>query len=265
METKLKDTVAIILAAGVSKRMNTGTPKVLQEVCGRPMLAYVLEACRAFGIGKIFVVIGFGADKVRQKFLNAADVIWVYQKEQKGTAHAVLCCREHLKDFAGRTFVLCGDGPLVRPQILAELAANHNDQTAATLATAMLDDPTGYGRIIRNRDGSLLGIIEHKECTAEQLKINEVNPSYYLFDNRTLFDSLDKVKNNNVQGEFYLTDVFEIMIKAGRKVSVVAAVRPEEAMSVNTKAELEILDRIICQRLKDNIEYRMKKDGANVF
>jgi len=245
VETKFKDTVAIILAAGVSKRMKTGMPKVLREVCGRPMLAYVLDACRKAGVKKILVVIGFGADKVRQTFADASDVTWVLQAEQKGTGHAVLCCKENLKDFNGKTFVLCGDGPLIRPVVLKELLEKHNSQTAATLATAILDDPTGYGRIARDKQGNLERIVEDKDCNDEQLMIKEVNPSYYLFNNKILFDSLAKVKNDNVQGEFYLTDVFEIMIKQGRKVAVVPAVRQEEAMSVNTKEELERLNEMM--------------------
>ncbi len=245
----MNNTVAIILAAGISKRMNTGTPKVLHEVCGRPMLAYVLDACRAIGIGKIFVVIGFSAELVRQRFADASDVIWVLQSEQKGTGHAVLCCKDLLKDFTGKTFVLCGDGPLIRSQTLQKLIETHNGEVAASLATAILDDPTGYGRIIRDANGNLKGIVEHKDCTAEQLKIKEVNPSYYLFDNQKLFKSLGEVKNNNVQKEYYLTDVLGIMLTKGYKVAVVAAVRPEEAMSVNTKDELEKLCQIMKARL----------------
>jgi bifunctional UDP-N-acetylglucosamine pyrophosphorylase/glucosamine-1-phosphate N-acetyltransferase len=250
---KLKDTVAIILAAGVSKRMKTGTPKVLQMVCGRPMLTYVFDVCRQAGIKKLFVVIGFGAEQVKQIFAKDCDITWVIQPKQRGTGHAVLCCREHLKDFIGNTFVLCGDGPLVREEVLKALLEKHNGQTAATLATAILDDPTGYGRIVRDKEGNLERIVEHKDCLPEQLKIREVNPSYYLFDNKTLFDSLAEVKNDNVQKEYYLTDVFEIMLKAGKKVAVVAAVRPEEAMGVNTKEELEKLNDIMKERLAGSV------------
>jgi bifunctional UDP-N-acetylglucosamine pyrophosphorylase / glucosamine-1-phosphate N-acetyltransferase len=249
VETKVQDTVAIILAAGVSKRMKTGMPKVLQEVCGRPMLAYVLDACRAIGVGKIYVVVGFSAELVKQKFADAADVVWVRQSEQKGTGHAVLCCREQLKDFGGKTLVLCGDGPLIRPEILRKLLEIHKDGVAASLATAILDEPAGYGRIVRDGSGNLKCIVEHKDCTAEQLKIKEVNPSYYLFDNRMLFELLGEVKNENSQKEYYLTDVLGIMVQKGQKVAVVAAVRPEEAMSVNTKEELDKLNQIIQKRL----------------
>lgn len=248
---KLENTVAIILAAGISSRMKTDTPKVLFEVCGKPMLSYVLDACRAVGIEKIYVVVGFGAELVKKQFANQDDIIWVLQAEQKGTGHAVLCCKDYLKDFDGLTFVLCGDGPLIRPQILDELTQKHNGQTVATLATAILDDPAGYGRIVRSKIGDLEKIVEHKECTEDQLAIKEINPSYYLFDNKALFDSLRKISNDNVQGEYYLTDVFEILLNAGKKVAVVTAVRPEEAMSVNTKQQLDKMNEIMCKRLEN--------------
>ena len=121
----MAERVAIILAAGVSSRMNTQMAKVLHEVCGRPMLAYVLDACREVGIKKLFVVVGFSSEQVRECFSNFDDIVWVEQDQQLGTAHAVLCCREHLKDFRGETLVLCGDGPLIRAQTLKSLIESH--------------------------------------------------------------------------------------------------------------------------------------------
>lgn len=246
----MTERVAIILAAGVSSRMNTDIPKVLHEVCGRPMLGYVLDACRQAGIGKIYVVVGFGAEKVKACFDGADDVVWVHQAEQKGTAHAVLCCKEHLKDFVGETLILCGDGPLIRAETLEILMARHKGESAtATLATAVLDDPTGYGRIVRDAEGRIKAIVEHNDCTAEQLLVNEVNPSYYLFDNRVLFEALEKVRPDNVKKEYYLTDAVSIIIEAGHKVAAVTAVRPEEAVSVNTPEQLPEINKIMDQRL----------------
>ena len=121
----MAETVAIILAAGGSTRMNTQLAKVLHEVCGRPMLAYVLQACRKVGIKKIHVVVGFSADQVKDRFADADDIVWVHQAEQLGTAHAVMCCREHLQDFDGQTLILCGDGPLLRSQTLRTLMEKH--------------------------------------------------------------------------------------------------------------------------------------------
>lgn len=249
----MAERVAIILAAGISSRMNAQLPKVLHEVCGRPMLDYVLDACREVGIGRIYTVVGYGAELVRKRFSAAADVVWVHQDEQKGTAHAVLCCKEHLKDFEGQTLVLCSDGPLIRAQTLKTLIEKHQtEQPAATLATAVLDDPAGYGRIIRDSNGNIQGIVEHSDCTDEQLGICEVNPSYYLFNNKVLFEALEKVRPDNIKKEYYLTDVLPIIIEAGYKVAAVTAVRPEEAMSVNTKTQLDEANNVMRQRIEDS-------------
>jgi bifunctional UDP-N-acetylglucosamine pyrophosphorylase/glucosamine-1-phosphate N-acetyltransferase len=247
---RMRERVAIILAAGISRRMNTEAPKVLHEVCGKPMLAYVLDACRQAGIDKLYVVVGFGAEQVREQFAEAEDIVWVEQADQKGTAHAVMCCREQLDGFAGETYVLCGDGPLLRAELLEALADKQAAEGAATtLATAILEDPTGYGRIVRGAAGDIEAIVEHNDCTNEQLRIKEVNPSYYLFDNRVLFEALEKVRPDNVKGEYYLTDAVAIVIEGGHKVSAVAAVRSEEAMSANTPEQLAELNRIIEQRI----------------
>jgi bifunctional UDP-N-acetylglucosamine pyrophosphorylase/glucosamine-1-phosphate N-acetyltransferase len=251
----VSDKVAIILAAGISSRMKANTPKVLREVCGRPMLAYVLDACRAVGIEKIYVVVGFGAEQVKNIFETADDIVWVRQDQQKGTAHAVLCCKEHLNGFDGQTLVLCGDGPLIRAQTLRAIIEKHEaTDSAATLATAILDDPTGYGRVCRDADGNIEAIVEHNDCTTEQLKIKEVNPSYYVFNNRILFEAVAKVKPDNVKKEYYLTDVISIIIAAGHKVAAVAVMRPEEAMSANTEEQLSQICRIMQYRMAEKVE-----------
>ncbi len=249
----MNDKAAIILAAGISSRMKTNVPKVMHNVCGRPMLAFVLDACREAGIEKILVVVGFGAGNIREAFANTYDITWVVQKQQKGTAHAVLCCREQLMNFEGDTFILCGDGPLIRPETLTSLMEKHRiEQSALTLATAVLDNPDGYGRIVRNGDGNIHQIVEHKDCTAEQLAIKEVNPSYYLFNNKILFESLQNVKPDNVQKEYYLTDAVSVILASGLKVSAVTAVRPEEAMSANNQEQLDKINEVMRRRLKDS-------------
>ncbi|MGD0596224.1 MAG: sugar phosphate nucleotidyltransferase [Sedimentisphaerales bacterium] len=253
--------VAIILAAGVSKRMNTKMPKVLHEVCGRPMLFYVLDACRGVGVDKMHVVVGFNSERVKEQFNNAGDIIWVTQPEQKGTAHAVMCCREHLKDFAGQTLVLCGDGPLIRTETLKTVVAKHEaEHAAATLATAILEDPAGYGRIVRDAYGNIQGIIEDANCTPEQLKIQEVNPSYYLFDNKILFEYVEQVGPDKVKGEFYLTDALAMIIESGHKVVAVTAVRPEEAVSVNSREQLSDAGKIMQRR----IQRRLMETGVTI-
>lgn len=251
--------VAIILAAGISSRMKTDTPKVLHEVCGRPMLAYVLDACRGAGVQKIYVVVGFGAEQVKKKFEADDDVVWVRQEQQKGTAHAVLCCKEQLNGFNGLTLVLCGDGPLIRAETLRKIAKKHEaEKAAATLATAILDDPTGYGRVCRGTDGNITAIVEHNDCTSEQLKIKEVNPSYYVFDNRMLFEAAVKVKPDNAKKEYYLTDAISIIIAGGHKVAAIAALLPEEALSVNTNEQLQQISRIMQSRLSENVKKDVK-------
>jgi bifunctional UDP-N-acetylglucosamine pyrophosphorylase/glucosamine-1-phosphate N-acetyltransferase len=255
----MAERVAIILAAGVSSRMKTNTPKVLHEVCGRPMLAYVLDACRVAGVEKIYVVVGFGAEQVKKKFEAGGDVVWVRQDQQKGTAHAILCCKEHLSDFNGQTLVLCGDGPLIRAETLRKIIKKHEaEKAAATLATAILDDPTGYGRVCRSANGNITAIVEHNDCTNEQLKIKEVNPSYYVFDNRILFEAAAKVKPDNVKKEYYITDAISIIIADGHKVAAVAALRPEEAMSVNTNEQLGQINRIMESRLSKKVNKDVK-------
>jgi len=251
---RMAERVAIILAAGVSSRMNTQLAKVLHEVCGRPMLAYVLDACREVEVGKMYVVVGYGTEQVREQFGDADDIVWVQQDEQKGTAHAVLCCKEHLGDFEGETLVLCGDGPLIRATTLRTLIKEHEaGQSAATLATAILDDQNGYGRIVRDAYDNIQGIVEDSDCTPEQLAIKEVNPSYYLFDNKILFEAAEKVKPDNVKKEYYLTDALSLIIATGHKVVAVTAVRPEEAMGVNSRAQLSEASKIMQRRIQKEL------------
>ena len=228
--------------------------KVLHEVCGRPMLAYVLDACREVGIKKIYVVVGFSSEQVKECFSDAEDIVWVEQDKQLGTAHAVLCCREYLQDFDGETLVLCGDGPLIRTQTLKSLIENHEvGQSAATLATAILDNPTGYGRIVRDKYNNIQGIVEHSDCTKEQLAIQEINPSYYLFSNKVLLEALEDVKPDNVKEEYYLTDAVSGIISTGHKVTAVTAVRPEEAMGVNSRAQLSEASKIMQHRIQQKL------------
>ena len=250
----MTERVAIILAAGVSSRMNTELAKVLHEVCGRPMLAYVLDACREVGVEKFYVVVGYGADQVKERFADDLDIVWVQQDKQLGTGHAVLCCKEHLADFDRQTLVLCGDGPLIRAGTLTILLEKHKAEHAAvTLATAVLDDPTGYGRIVRDLYGNIQGIVEDSDCTREQRSIKEVNPSYYLFSNKVLFEALEQVKPDNVKGEYYLTDALSFIIATGHKVVAVTAVRPEEAMGVNSRMQLSTASKIMQRRIQQEL------------
>ncbi|MHC4728562.1 MAG: bifunctional UDP-N-acetylglucosamine diphosphorylase/glucosamine-1-phosphate N-acetyltransferase GlmU [Planctomycetota bacterium] len=247
----MAERVAIILAAGVSKRMNTKLAKVLHEVCGRPMLAYVLDACREAEISKIYVIIGFSSNEVKEQFAECDDIIWVQQEEQLGTGHAVLCCKEHLKDFNGEVLILCGDGPLIRSKTLKTLIEKHESgQSAATLGTALLEDPRGYGRIVRDRYGNIQGIIEDSDCTEEQWDIKETNPSHYLFNSKVLFEALENIKPDNVKKEYYLTDAVSGILSTGHKVEAITAVSPEEAVGINSRAQLSEASKIMQQRIQ---------------
>ena len=162
-----------------------------------------------------------------------------------------MCCGEHLREFTGETLILCGDGPLIRAETLHILIKKHeSEHSAATLATAVLDDPTGYGRIVRDTYGNIQGIVEHSDCMNEQLAIREVNPSYYLFNNKILFEALENIKPDNVKQEYYLTDALSVIISTGHKVVAVTAVRPEEAMGVNSRAELSDAGKIMQRRIQ---------------
>ncbi len=241
--------------------MNTRLAKVLHEVCGRPMLDYVLEACQEVGINRIYVVVGYCHEQVKERYGPGNHITWVHQTEQLGTAHAVMCCKEHLKDFDGQTLVLCGDGPLIRARTLKTLIGEHESgHSATTLATAVLDNPKGYGRIVRDSYGNIQGIVEESDCTPQQKAIREVNPSYYLFNNRLLFETLEKIKPNNVKGEYYVTDALALIIASGHKVTAITAVRPEEAMGVNSRAQLSVASKIMQQR----IQQKLMDDGVTI-
>ncbi len=249
-----KPAVGIILAAGQSTRMITEKPKVLHEVAGRPMLAFVIDACKASGIDELYIVVGYGKDEVIEEFKDVPNITWVHQDEQKGTGHAVICCREHLKDFEGNCVILCGDGPLIRHHTLKELLAKHDEEhSSATLATSILDDPTGYGRIVRDNYGNLQGIVEHADCSPKQREIREVNPSYYCFDSKTLFAALDQIQPDNVKKEYYLTDALHIIIHSGKKALAITSVPPEDVFSINARNQLAHVSKVMQSRVQEDL------------
>ncbi|MEI8194900.1 MAG: sugar phosphate nucleotidyltransferase [Phycisphaerae bacterium] len=258
---------AIILAAGKATRMKSERVKVLHEICGRPMLAYVLDACRAVGVTKLFVVVGHDKERVMETFKGAQDITWVVQTEQKGTGHACLVCQEAFAqaglltpDHAGHCFVLCGDGQLIRAQTLQQSLARHQqDQATITLATCELPDPTGYGRIVRAsgkagaKDGAVLGIVEQSDATPEQQAIREVNPSYYLYQTAPMFNLLAQVKPNNKKGEYYITDTIQLALAGGKTVSALCAVPPEDVLSINSRADLAQVNQVMQGRIQKEI------------
>lgn len=239
---------AIILAAGKGTRMRSDLPKVVHPIGGRPMVCAVVDAVRAAGCGKIVVVVGYEQEKVREA-LAGYDVEFAVQTEQHGTGHAVMAAADAMRGVTGEVFVLAGDGPLIRPKTLRELLSRHRHSgSAASLATSVIEDPTGYGRIVRDDQGRFRCIVEHKNATDEQRKIREVNPSYYCFDAATLFSTLKRVEKNPASGEYYITDVPDLLLRDGKRVEVVEAVPSEDVLSINTPEELAKVDRMFRTR-----------------
>ncbi|MEK6700897.1 MAG: NTP transferase domain-containing protein [Planctomycetota bacterium] len=250
MSNSTNNLSAIILAAGKGTRMKSDLPKVVHPVGGRAMVCAVVDACQRAGVDRVVVVVGYQQEKVRDA-LAGYDVEYAVQAEQLGTGHAVMSAAPLFANAApGETsLVLCGDGPLIRPATIETMLKTHRAaRAAATLATSVIEDPTGYGRIARDVAGRFLAIVEHKNCTPEQLKIREVNPSYYCFDSLALFETLKLVKRNEKSGEYYITDVLELVLAKGKRVEVIEAVPPQDILSINTPEDLATVDSIYRSR-----------------
>jgi len=243
-EPSAHNRAAIILAAGKGKRMKSDIPKVLHRIHDRSMITILLDTLVPFGFSRLVVVVGHKGQMVIDE-LSDYPVSFVWQKEQLGTGHAVRMAEDILGDFTGTTLVAMGDVPFLSAQSLERLFSVHRETGAvATCLSAVVDDPSGYGRIIREGDGSILKeIVEDKDASLEQLKINEINTGTFCFDNRELFRALTKVDNNNASGEYYLTDTIKIMHDNGLRVAVVAADNPDEVLGVNSAEQLAKLAR----------------------
>jgi UDP-N-acetylglucosamine diphosphorylase/glucosamine-1-phosphate N-acetyltransferase len=242
---------AVILAAGKGTRMDSDLPKVLHPVADRPMLHWVIDACRRAGAAPIVLVVGHREDLVRDACSDMNDVVFVTQSPQNGTGHAVTVCSDALADIDGDVFVLAGDGPLIRVDVLHTLLATHQrEQAAATLATAELDDPTGYGRIVRDEGGTFICIVEQRNATAEQQAITEVYPSYALFDVKALMETLGTLQADEVSGEYYLTAVPQAMVAEGKRVALVPGVDAQDILSINTREQLDAVDEVLRTRLR---------------
>lgn len=241
----------IILAAGEGTRMKNQTPKVLNQVCGRTMLGHVLAASRELAPGRLIVVTGHGRDKVTAHLAeHAADAEIVVQDRRGGTGHAVRVVIEALGLIHGTVVVTYADTPLLRGSTLNELVAAHRAQDAAvTVLTAKLDEPKGYGRIIRDADGAFTGIIEETDATPEQRAITEINSGMYAFDGDLLADTVKRVPTDNAKGEEYLTDVVSILRGDGYSVATAACADPQEVLGVNDQAQLAWSRRVLNERL----------------
>src|SRR5580700_4851321 len=229
----------VILAAGQGKRMHSDLPKVLQPLAGEPLLEHVIRAARGLGSAKIYVVYGHGGAQV-QAALSHEKVDWILQADQLGTGHAVMQAMPHIPD-AYSVLVLYGDVPLIRIATLQKLVAAA-DAGALAVLSVHLDDAAGYGRIVRGDDGRVRAIIEHKEASAEQLKIREVNSGLLCAPAGQLREWLSGLKRDNAQGEYFLTDVVAGAVQAGTKVEVIAAANTGEVMGVNDKIQLALAE-----------------------
>lgn len=241
---------AIILAAGQGTRMKSKLYKVLHPVCGKPMVQHVIDQVKSLNINDIVTIVGHGAEKVKEQLGN--DSQYALQAEQLGTAHAVLQSEEMLADKEGVTIVVCGDTPLIKAETMEALFKHHEETNAkATILTAKAEDPTGYGRIVRNSEGFVEKIVEHKDATEQERSINEINTGTYCFDNKLLFESIHKVSNDNVQGEYYLPDVIEILKNQGEIVSAYVTDSFAETLGVNDRVALAEAERTMKKRINE--------------
>lgn len=238
----------IILAAGEGKRMCSDNPKVMSLVNSKPMVYHVVKACENFGSLEICVVTGF-KHEVIDNYLNLEfpKVKTAFQDKRLGTAHAVMCARKFLQESScDTTFVLNGDAPFIDAKTLEKAYNLHiSKKNSATVISAKIDNPTGYGRIVRDKiTNEMKCIVEQKDANSQEVNINEVNSGAYVFDKKSLLNSVDKIKNNNAQGEFYLTDIISLFKEQGKKVDAIISDNPYTVMGANNLEQLEVLNKI---------------------
>ena len=245
---------SVILAAGMGTRMKSKMPKVLHKVCGKPLSKWVIDASKAAGADKVCAVVGHKAETVKEVLGDVCE--FALQAEQKGTGHAVMQAIDVIKNSKGEVVILNGDTPLITAETINKAIEYHkNNGNQATVITAILDDATGYGRIVRDNDGSVLKIVEQKDASEEEKKINEVNSGMYVFDAQSLVYALGKITPNNAQGEYYLTDTLEILLSAGKKIGGYAISDNDEIRGINDRVQLNEAEKIMQKRIN---EYHMR-------
>ena len=245
---------SVILGAGMGTRMKSKMPKVLHTVCGKPLSKWVIDASKAAGADKVCAVVGHKAETVKEVLGDVCE--FALQAEQKGTGHAVMQAIDVIKNSKGEVVILNGDTPLITAETINKAIEYHkNNDNQATVITAILDDATGYGRIVRDNDGSVLKIVEQKDASEEEKKINEVNSGMYVFDAQSLVYALDKITPNNAQGEYYLTDTLEILLSAGKKIGGYAISDNDEIRGINDRVQLNEAEKIMQKRIN---EYHMR-------
>tara|TARA_Y100001970_G_scaffold281074_1_gene391110 strand:- start:358 stop:1092 length:735 start_codon:yes stop_codon:yes gene_type:complete len=233
----------IILAAGKGTRMKSDLPKVLHKIHGISMVEHVINTSKNIGASKIVTVVGYKSELVKETLAHSG-IEFALQKQQLGTGHAVKQCEDILSGFLGNILVLSGDVPLISSHTLTNLLLNHNNSNnIATVLTANIDNPHGYGRVIRTSNGNLSKIVEHKDASKKELAIDEINSGIYVFDSKTLFEMLPQIKNDNSQGEYYLPDVLTMVLEKKLKVGVEKTKNITEIQGVNTIEQLLQLEK----------------------
>lgn len=242
--SKLK---AVILAAGKGTRMKSDLPKVVHTIDGKCLVDYAIEAAKGAGADEVCLVVGYKSDVVKESIQNK-DVAFVMQDEQLGTGHAVKCAKDFMGED-GQTMILFGDTPLITAKTLKNLADYHKEKgNTVTVLSAMMEDPTGYGRIIRDEKGNFVKSVEHKDANEKELASHEVNSGMYIFDTKELKEALEKITPNNAQGEYYLPDTLTIIKEKGLRVDAYALDNPEDITGVNDQEQLKAATEIIHAR-----------------
>jgi bifunctional UDP-N-acetylglucosamine pyrophosphorylase/glucosamine-1-phosphate N-acetyltransferase/UDP-N-acetylglucosamine pyrophosphorylase len=236
--------LAIVLAAGKGTRMKSELPKVLCEADGRPLVDYVIDALKSAGVAKMVVVVGYKAELVKEKLGGNSDIEFALQSEQLGTGHAVMMCKEQIANHNGPVVVVAGDSPMMQASSIKALLDDFaSTSPACILGTLIHENPEGLGRIVRDAEGNFTGIVEHKDATDEQRKIDEVNMSTYVFDCQKMLGSLDSITADNNQKEYYITDIPGIMLGNNEDVRALPVLKPIEALSVNTVEHLADVEK----------------------
>ena len=248
----MKNIVAIVLAAGEGTRMKSRLPKVVHQVCGKLMIEYVIGRLEELNIDQKIVIIGYKGNLVKETLGKKVDYIW--QKEQLGTGHALAQCKEALAKFKGDLLVLSGDTPLLTTQALKRLIETHREKNAlATILTAILKPPIGYGRVVRHGDGTIRKIVEEEDATIIELANEEVNAGTYCFKKEAIFQALEKIRPENVQEEYYLTDAIEVLTKKGHRVEAYTTDEADEIIGINSRKDLSLATKIMRERILDRL------------
>ncbi|MEI1419772.1 bifunctional UDP-N-acetylglucosamine diphosphorylase/glucosamine-1-phosphate N-acetyltransferase GlmU [Bacillus cabrialesii] len=239
---------AVVLAAGQGTRMKSKLYKVLHPVCGKPMVEHVVDEALKLSLSKLVTIVGHGAEDVKKQLGDKSE--YALQAEQLGTAHAVKQAQPFLAAEKGVTIVICGDTPLLTAETMEQMLKEHTQREAkATILTAVAEDPTGYGRIIRGENGAVQKIVEHKDASEEERLVTEINTGTYCFDNEALFRAIDQVSNDNAQGEYYLPDVIEILKNEGETVAAYQTGNFQETLGVNDRVALSQAEQFMKERI----------------